>query len=180
MNLWKELKKHESKRCEQQRLTTQQFGPRWKRSPYIELDVNTYVIVATLIAMATFAVTLTMPGGYSGQSGTAILAHHQAFKIFVVCNTISMCGSTAVVLCLIWPWRDPGKVKLSMLIWANRLIVLSGLAMIISMLTAVYVTIAPASRWVAYVVVAIGASTPFLGCLILRKNVLDICCPGCI
>uniref|UniRef100_A0ACD5TX91 Uncharacterized protein n=1 Tax=Avena sativa TaxID=4498 RepID=A0ACD5TX91_AVESA len=166
MNLWEELKKHDSRRCKQQHIR-----PLWQRIPCREMveTMSRDILVATLMSMATFAVTFTVPGGYNQQSGTAIVGHHGAFKILVIYNTISMCGSTAVVLCYIWFWRD-GKVKLSILMWANVLIILSGLTMIMSMLTAVYLTVAPASQSVAYVVVAIGASTPFLAWLILGNS----------
>ena len=128
------------------------------------------LFVAAMMSMATFAVTLAVPGGYSQQSGTAIVGHHLAFKIFAVGNTISMCGSTSTVLVLCYlSWKYHGQV-LTRLIWANMLIVLSVLTAIVSMLTAVYLTIAPVSRFLAYVVIAIGASAPFLACLILRKS----------
>ncbi|KAM0830608.1 hypothetical protein ACQ4PT_066102 [Festuca glaucescens] len=168
MNLWKELKKHESRRCK----TKQRFRLRWywRRSPYTDEIINDRVVVATFMSMATFGATLTMPGGYSQQSGTAIVGHHQAFKIFVVSNSISMCVSAVVVLCYFLSWKGCAKLKLSMMVWANMLIVLSGLMMIMSMLTALYLTIEPVSRFVAYVAISIGTITPFLACLILRKS----------
>ncbi|XBJ15110.1 hypothetical protein VPH35_007077 [Triticum aestivum] len=172
MDLWKELKKHESRRHNQQVLTEQQFRPLWYwgRRTYMVSSVVINVFVAAMMSMATFAVTLAVPGGYSQQSGTAIVGHHLAFKIFAVGNTISMCGSTSTVLVLCYlSWKYHGQV-LTRLIWANMLIVLSVLTAIVSMLTAVYLTIAPVSRFLAYVVIAIGASAPFLACLILRKS----------
>ncbi|KAM3406963.1 hypothetical protein ACQJBY_000790 [Aegilops geniculata] len=172
MDLWKELKKHGSRRRSQQVLTEQQFRPLWYwgRRTYMVSSVVINLFVAAMMSMATFAVTLAVPGGYSQQSGTAIVGHHLAFKIFAVGNTISMCGSTSTVLVLCYlSWQYHGQV-LTRLIWANMLIVLSVLTAIISMLTAVYLTIAPVSRFLAYAVIAVGASAPFLACLILRKS----------
>ncbi|XP_044963224.1 ankyrin-1-like isoform X4 [Hordeum vulgare subsp. vulgare] len=145
-----------------------------RTSPRMERKIvySVLVVVATLISMATFAVTLTLPGGYNQQSGAAIVGHHQAFNILVICNTISMCSSTVVALCA-FLWKDRAEARISygvMLFGAKLLIVFSGLTMIMSMLTAIYLTIAPVL--VAYVGVAIGAGVPLLVCLVvvLRKN----------
>jgi hypothetical protein len=41
-------------------------------------------------------------------------------------------------------------------------------------MTAVYITVAPTSRWPAYVVIAIGASTPAVVFLILGREVIYV------
>lgn len=171
INLWKQLRKRESRRCKHKILTTQQFQSLQQRNIYIKQSMMRDVFVATFMCMATFVATLNMPGGYSQQSGTAIVGHHPVFNIFIICNTVSMCGSAAGVLYRLC--KGHADCPLSMLNWTKMPIVLSGLAMIMSMLTALYLTIAAASRWVFYVVVAIVASTPFLACLtILHKRIL--------
>lgn len=179
MYLWKKLKKQEASRCKKellppvpsyQSLRSRRAG----HDEYYELSVGTYTLVATLIATVSFAATFTMPGGYSQTEGTAIHGHTAAFKIFVISNTVAMCSSIVVVFCFIWAWRDPVKFKLDQLMWGHRLTVLACLAMVVSLMTAVYITVAPTARWPAYVVIAIGASTPAMVFLILGKEALYV------
>ncbi|KAM3213282.1 hypothetical protein ACQJBY_065963 [Aegilops geniculata] len=179
MYLWKKLKKHEACRCQKQQLppiaTYQSLrGRRAGHDEYFKHSVETYTLVATLIATVSFAATFTMPGGYNQTEGTAIHGHTAAFKIFVISNTVAMCSSVVVVFCFIWAWRDPVKFKLDQLMWGHRLTIVACLAMVVSLMTAVYITVAPTARWPAYVVIAIGASTPAMVFLILGKEALYI------
>ncbi|KAM3333494.1 hypothetical protein ACQJBY_028539 [Aegilops geniculata] len=179
MYLWKTLKKHEASRCKKEQLppiaTYQSLRSRRAgHDEYYELSVGTYTLVATLIATVSFAATFTMPGGYSQTDGTALHGHKAAFKIFVISNTVAMCSSIVVVFCFIWAWRDPVKFKLDQLMWGHRLTILACLAMVVSLMTAVYITVAPTARWPAYVVIAIGISTPAVVFLILGKEALYV------
>ncbi|XP_037416768.1 ankyrin repeat-containing protein At5g02620-like [Triticum dicoccoides] len=179
MYLWKTLKKHEASRCKKEQLppiaTYQSLRSRRAgHDEYYELSVGTYTLVATLIATVSFAATFTMPGGYSQTDGTALHGHKAAFKIFVISNTVAMCSSIVVVFCFIWAWRDPVKFKLDQLMWGHRLTILACLAMVVSLMTAVYITVAPTARWPAYVVIAIGVSTPAVVFLILGKEALYV------
>ncbi|XP_028082422.1 protein ACCELERATED CELL DEATH 6-like [Camellia sinensis] len=63
---------------------------------------DTHLIVATLIATATFAAGFTMPGGYNSNDGPnqgmAILTREAAFKAFVIIDSMAMILSTCAVL----------------------------------------------------------------------------------
>jgi hypothetical protein len=175
MYLWRQLKHQEYKRCRKQQLPPLATYPsRRGDDKYFERIVETYILVATLIATVTFSATFTMPGGYNQSDGIALKGHHVAFQIFVISNTVAMCSSIVVVFCFIWAWQDPVRFKVDQLLWGHRLTVIACLAMLVSLMTAVYITVAPASRWPAYVVIAIGTSTPAVVVLMLGKEVIFV------
>ncbi|CAN6292412.1 unnamed protein product [Urochloa humidicola] len=175
MYLWKELKRQESKKCRKQQLPPVSFTlDRRTSHKYFERSVETYILVATLIATVTFAATFTMPGGYDQTKGIALHGHNTAFKIFVISNTVAMCSSIIVVFCFIWAWKNPIKFMVDQLLWGHRLTIIACLAMLVSLMTTVYITVAPTSRWPAYVVIAIGMSTPAVVVLILGREVIFV------
>ncbi|RLN39724.1 ankyrin repeat-containing protein [Panicum miliaceum] len=141
---------------------------------YFERSVETYILVATLIATVTFAATFTMPVGYDQTKGIALHGHNAAFKIFVISNTVAMCSAIIVVFCFIWAWKNPIKFMVDQLLWGHRLTIIACLAMLVSLMTTVYITVAPTSRWPAYVVIAIGISTPAVVVLILGKEMIFV------
>ncbi|CAL4987023.1 unnamed protein product [Urochloa decumbens] len=85
-----------------------------------------------------------------------------AFKTFVVSNTVAMCSSIVVIFLLIWARQEPVKLRLHNLMWSQTLTIIACLAMLLSLMTAVYITVAPTASWPAYAVIAIGASSPAL------------------
>ncbi|CAL4918907.1 unnamed protein product [Urochloa decumbens] len=175
MYLWKELKRQESKRCRKQQLppVAVPFDRRTSHK-YFERSVETYILVATLIATVTFAATFTMPGGYDQTKGIALHGHNNAFKIFIISNTVAMCSSIVVVVCFIWAWKNPVRFMVNQLLWGHRLTIIACLAMLVSLMTTVYITVAPTSRWPAYVVIAIGMCTPGVVVLILGREVIFV------
>jgi hypothetical protein len=175
MYLWKQLRYQESKRCRKQQLPPLATYPiRRGNDKYFERIVETYILVATLIATVTFAATFTVPGGYYQDSGIAIHGHDTAFKIFVISNTIAMCSAIVVVYCFIWAWKDPIKFKIDQLVWGHRLTMIAGLGMLVSLMASVYITVPHESRWPAYVVIAIGMSTPAVVVLMLGRDVIFV------
>ncbi|CAN6292411.1 unnamed protein product [Urochloa humidicola] len=176
MYLWKQLKHQEAKRCRKQQLPPLATYPsrRGSNDKYFERIVETYILVATLIATVTFAATFTMPGGYNQDTGIALHGRNIAFKIFVISNTVAMCSSIVVVFCFIWAWQDPVRFKVDQLLWGHRLTIIACLGMLVSLMTAVYITVAPESPWPAYVVIAIGVSTPAVVVLMLGRDVIFV------
>ncbi|KAJ1274081.1 hypothetical protein BS78_05G035200 [Paspalum vaginatum] len=114
-----------------------------------------------------------MPGGYSHTDGTAIHAHRAAFKIFVISDTVAVCSSVVVLLCFLWAWQDPSKFQMGLFLFGHMLDIVACLAMLISFMAAVYVTIAPIVQWLAYFVIAIGVATPAFVFLVAGRPVFS-------
>ncbi|KAK1326143.1 hypothetical protein QJS10_CPA01g00998 [Acorus calamus] len=155
--IWKQLKKREAglSRERQNPDSTKETWPSTRKMKMSAVDeqfkssAETYTLVAALIATVTFAAIFTMLGGYSQTDGTAIRTQHAAFKVFVVSNTVATCSSLVVVFCFIWAWKDPVMFKLSQLMWGHRLTVVACLAMLVSLMMAVYVVVAEQCLWLA-------------------------------
>ncbi|CAL4983675.1 unnamed protein product [Urochloa decumbens] len=163
MHLLKQLKQQEAKWRRKQQLPPMASD---RRRPLNNKDfdsvVDSYFLAATLIATVTFAATFTMPGGYDQTRGIALHAWNAAFKTFVVSNTVAMCSSIVVIFLLIWARQEHVKLRLHNLMWSQTLTIIACLAMLLSLMTAVYITVAPTASWPAYAVIAIGASSPAL------------------
>ncbi|XP_029120243.1 uncharacterized protein [Elaeis guineensis] len=177
--IWKKLKKHEAKVHKKQwNDTVSMSHPLRKKmskaDEHYKLSIETYTLVAALIATVTFAATFTIPGGFHQTYGFAILGNQAAFKVFVISNTVAMCSSIVVVFCFIWAWKDPVRFKLNQLAWGHRLTVVACLAMIVTLMSAVYLVVHEESLWLAIVVMFIGCSAPILVLAILGKDVLFI------
>ncbi|KAK3404674.1 hypothetical protein EUGRSUZ_K00982 [Eucalyptus grandis] len=91
-----------------------------KSSPteWIKDQVNTLLLVATLVASVTFTAGLTLPGGYNASDdphpGMATMLHHGMFQVFVIANTVAMYSSVLAVVVLLWGFdRDYDIAKLA-------------------------------------------------------------------
>ncbi|XP_030459500.1 protein ACCELERATED CELL DEATH 6-like [Syzygium oleosum] len=79
-----------------------------KSSPaeWIKDQVNTLLVVATLVASVTFTAGVTLPGRYNASSdphpGTATILHKGVFQVFVIANTLAMYSSILAVVVLLW------------------------------------------------------------------------------
>uniref|UniRef100_A0A803LXY5 Lipid-binding serum glycoprotein C-terminal domain-containing protein n=1 Tax=Chenopodium quinoa TaxID=63459 RepID=A0A803LXY5_CHEQI len=123
------------------------------------LDVrNSLFVVAALLATITFTAGFTLPGGFTQDSGEAILAKKAAFLVFLVSNTLALFFSMLVLICLIWSMvLDPIKS----LILIDRSMVLLLLALnctLLAFMTGVYTVIAPKSLWAAILIIVIMSS----------------------
>ncbi|XP_025826933.1 ankyrin repeat-containing protein ITN1-like [Panicum hallii] len=165
MYLLEQLEKHESKRCRKDQVPPVVILSS-RRRPLNDKDfdkvVDAYFIAATLIATVTFAATFTMPGGYDQTRGIALHGRNAAFMTFVVSNTVAMCSSIVVIFLLIWARQEPVMLRIHNVMWSQTLTIVACLAMLVALMTAVYITVAPTAPWPAYAVIAIGTSSPAL------------------
>ena len=163
MHLWTQLMQQESKRCSRQQLPpTVSDRRRPLNSKDFDSVVDAYFLAATLIATVTFAATFTMPGGYDQAKGIALHGNNRVFKTFVISNSVAMCSSIVVIFLLIWARQEPAILRLHYLAWSQKLTIVACLAMLLSLMTAVYITVAPTAPWPAYAVIAIGICSPGL------------------
>ncbi|KAM1803506.1 hypothetical protein ACFX12_029482 [Malus domestica] len=81
-------------------------------------SVNTLLLVSTLVVGITFAQGFTVPGGYSDTGnnvGTPNFLPHSLFRIFLICNTVAMCGSITASIALMWAQTyDPSIIYAAM------------------------------------------------------------------
>jgi hypothetical protein len=170
IHLWKQLRQQESTRSGEELPPLVYDGRRGLDNNDFDNVVEAYFLAATLIATVTFAATFTMPGGYDQTKGIAIHGHNSAFKIFVVSNTVAMCSSIVVIFLLIWARQEPVILRLHYLMWSQTLTIIACLTMLLSLMTTVYITVAPTAPWAAYSVIAIGVGSPALFLFISRMG----------
>ncbi|XP_034686674.1 ankyrin repeat-containing protein NPR4-like [Vitis riparia] len=68
-----------------------------KRTSALREQGKDHLIVSALITTVTYVAGFTLPGGYNGDDGKAILSKKAAFGAFVVTDTIAMVSSLCAV-----------------------------------------------------------------------------------
>ena len=107
-------------------------------------EINTLIVVSTLIITAAFAAGFTVPGG--GDSSDIL--NRVWYKIFIFCTTISMYGSLGVTLILIWACLENIHLALSAVKVAKPLLGVTIAALSVAFLAGVHLVISHLS-WLA-------------------------------
>ena len=98
-----------------------------------------HLIVSALITTVTFAAGFTLPGGYNGDDGMAILTRKTAFRAFVVTDTIALVLSvSAVFLHFFMTVHNDETVLRKHFLWALSFTMLGMGAMVIAFTTGLY------------------------------------------
>ncbi|CBI17211.3 unnamed protein product, partial [Vitis vinifera] len=98
-----------------------------------------HLMVSALITTVTFAAGFTLPGGYNGDDGMAILTRKPAFRAFVVTDTIALVLSvSAVFLHFFMTVHDDETVLRKHFLWAVSFTMLGMGAMVIAFTTGLY------------------------------------------
>ncbi|KMT14926.1 hypothetical protein BVRB_3g064400 [Beta vulgaris subsp. vulgaris] len=116
---------------------------------------NSLFVVAALIATITFAAGFTLPGGLNQNTGEAMMATKAAFLVFLMANTLGMCTSTLVLICLIWSLvhDKSSEVPLLLIEKSMYLLMVAICSTLLAFMTGVFVTISPQNLWPTIVVI---------------------------
>ncbi|KAJ9701175.1 hypothetical protein PVL29_006496 [Vitis rotundifolia] len=101
-----------------------------------------HLIVSAVITTITFAAGFTLPGGYNGDDGMAILTRKTAFRAFVVIDTIALVLSVSVVvLHFFMTLHNNETILRKHFFWAFSFTILGMGAMVIAFTTGLYVVL---------------------------------------
>ncbi|CAF1920593.1 hypothetical protein HID58_049344 [Brassica napus] len=123
-------------------------------------QVNTLLLVATLVATMTFTAGLTLPGGYNGSApnlGMAVLTKKTAFQVFLVCDTLAMYCSIIIIVALLWAQLGDISIILKAFYMALPFLGLALTSMSIAFMAGTYAAV---------------SHVPLLGCFVLGIGVI--------
>lgn len=145
----------------------------WVRSSYgicrsqIKDMANTLSVVAGLLATITFAAAFQVPGGFDGGSGSPVLLQRAAFKVFMISNSLAMCGAMTVLFSLLWVLLTGSASNSFLLIDLSiATLQLSFAATLVSFMMGVYAVVSHEALWLGILVIAL-CSTVIIS---MRKN----------
>jgi hypothetical protein len=78
-----------------------------------------------------------------------------------------------VVFGFIWARRGQMNFRTSQVAWNHWLTVVACLSMVASLTTSVFLTVGAKSPWLAYIVIAMGCSTPVVMFLMLGRDLFS-------
>ena len=108
---------------------------------------ETHLIVTALVATVTFAAGFTLPGGYNENDGLATLGKKEAFKAFVVADTLAMVSSvSAAFVYFFTAGYEKEELLHKHLPWAFFLTMFGMGAMVVAFMTGMYAVL-PRFSW---------------------------------
>ncbi|RVW18018.1 Protein accellerated cell death 6 [Vitis vinifera] len=108
---------------------------------------ETHLIVTALVATVTFAAGFTLPGGYNENDGLATLGKKEAFKAFVVADTLAMVSSvSAAFVYFFMAGYEKEELLHKHLPWGFFLTMFGMGAMVVAFMTGMYAVL-PRFSW---------------------------------
>ncbi|XP_010676023.4 protein ACCELERATED CELL DEATH 6 [Beta vulgaris subsp. vulgaris] len=159
------------------------FDPRMKTT-YFErgtnlLDVrNTLSVVAALLATITFTAGFTLPGGFDQNTGEAILRKKVAFLVFLLSDTLAMCCSMLVLICLIWSMVYDSNKSLFLIDRSMMLLLIALYSTLVAFMAGVYVVISPQCLWPTIVIIVMCSLIGFSANRTLLYKILEKLIPS--
>ncbi|KAI3440736.1 ANK_REP_REGION domain-containing protein [Psidium guajava] len=141
-----------------------QSGGRDVRSPrenaeWMKDEVNTRLLVATLVATVTFAAGFTLPGGYNASNdprpGMAAMLHNRVFQVFVIANMLAMYSSILGVVVLLWGHMSDFYIAEQAYLAAGPLLLIALTGMSVAFLAGVTVAVNKLT-WLAILLLCIA------------------------
>ncbi|KAK3431235.1 hypothetical protein EUGRSUZ_E02709 [Eucalyptus grandis] len=117
----------------------------------VKEEVNTSMVVATLVAAMTFA---------SG-AGIAIFLHKAMYNVFVISNSIAMYSSIIAIVIFLWTQIHFPHAMRNALLKARLPLLVALAAMALAFMAGVYVTVTKLA-WLAIVVLVLGSVALFI------------------
>ncbi|KAF8034604.1 hypothetical protein BT93_C0801 [Corymbia citriodora subsp. variegata] len=114
-------------------------------SKWIKDEINTQLLVATLVASVTFTAGFTLPGGYNASNdphpGKATMLHKGVFQLFVICDTLAMYNSILAVVVLLRGNVSDIRVAERAYTIAGPLLLWAFIGMVVAFLAAIIVAV---------------------------------------
>ncbi|XP_048137961.1 protein ACCELERATED CELL DEATH 6-like [Rhodamnia argentea] len=144
-----------------------------ENAEWMKDQVDTRLLVATLVATVTFAAGFTLPGGYNASDdprpGTATMLHHRVFQVFVISNMLAMYSSILAVVVLLWGHMSDFYIAEQAYLTAGPLLLIALTGMSVAFLAGVTIAVSKLT-WLALLLLSMAVF--FLATLVMVLGAL--------
>ncbi|XP_010024291.2 protein ACCELERATED CELL DEATH 6 isoform X1 [Eucalyptus grandis] len=127
-------------------------------------EINSHMVVATVIAAMTFAAGFSIFGAYNDSepdAGITTLLNKPMYDVFVICNTVAMFSSIISIVIILWRQINDSHAVLHALEKARQPLLTALATMSMAFMAGVYVTVSKCT-WIAILALIIGSTALFV------------------